>query len=108
MGDTPIPFPQKGVAADAGAANSRFTPGQVVWLKSGSPALTVNGTDRGGVYVTVDWFDIDHCACRDVYHQDQLALGPHLWPSSVVVPEIRDFDLRHPQPQDNATEAPNG
>lgn len=81
MSETPIPFPQKGLSA-ANAGERRYKAGEIVWLKSGSPALTVN--DLGSPpTVTVDWFDFDHCACRDAFHQDQLTTTPKTYPSSV-------------------------
>lgn len=106
MSETPIPFPQKGVP------DRRFKPGQIVWLKSGSPAMTVN--DLGNPpSVTVDWFDVDHMACRDAFHHDQLTLAPRVYPSSVVVPEIADAMLRHgdavaTKPKQDNGEKPSG
>lgn len=94
MSDSPIPFPQKGASMDA-SAKARFHPGQIVWLKSGSPALTVGFPDARPNIVAVDWFDVDHCACRDVFHIDQLTDNPKCYPSSVVIPEIADILMRH-------------
>lgn len=97
MTDTTVTkFPQKGEPANGGA-KTRFTPGQIVWLKSGSPALTVSDLSKGiHPNVTVDWFDVDHCACRDAFHQDQLTTDPRAYPSSVVLPHMFESDLRKP------------
>lgn len=95
MSDATIPFPQKPtIKPDEGGAKRQFAVGQVVWLRSGSPALTVSGLRTKPGTTSVDWFDVDHMACRDTFDEDQLTENPHVYPSSVVVPEIADTLLR--------------
>ncbi len=52
-----------------------FETGTVVYLKSGSPPLTVSDVRVKPNIVTVDWFDVDAYAMRGEFHKDQLTLS---------------------------------
>lgn len=96
----PIPFQANSNIPKSKQGTSNATPppfpaGSVVWLRSGSPAMTVSDlTNKPGI-VTVDWFDADHCCHRNDFHFSQLTDSPVAWPSSVVLPNLMAGDLRN-------------
>jgi uncharacterized protein YodC (DUF2158 family) len=92
------PNPQdnsKGQPSLGEATSNSFSPGTVVWLMSGSPAMTVSGLRKGvsglrkGNIVSVDWFDVEHYAHRCEYDVAQLTTAPMTFPSSVVIPNLQ-------------------
>lgn len=75
------PKSESNVLTLGGVANQAVRPfevGTLVYLKSGSPAMTVSDLNSGNrsYVVTVDWFDLDHFAHRNEYHKDQLTTEP--------------------------------
>lgn len=68
--------------------------GDLVWLKSGSPCMTVAEPEGNGkpvigaaathAMVPAEWFDVDLFLHRSEFHQDQLTRDPAIYPNSVV------------------------
>ena len=56
--------------------------GMIVYLKSGSPRLTVSLLERADI-VEVDWFDGAEVK-RDGFHPDQLTLDDPSMPDSMI------------------------
>jgi uncharacterized protein YodC (DUF2158 family) len=46
--------------------------GMVVWLKSGGPAMTVNGSCNSNGYVKCTWFHKDNSILEHVFHRDAI------------------------------------